>query len=259
MRPSALRVVLVAAVACAHGAAVSDYRVRARLPHDPAAFTQGLLLHAGRIYESTGRYGRSEIRVTDLPTGTVVKSRRLAADRFGEGLTRVGDLLYQLTWKSGVGYVYALETLALADSFEYAGEGWGLASDGESLIMSDGTSVVRFLDRTTYGLSRELHVTDGGAPLSQINELEYIDGQLFANVYQSDWIVRIDIESGVVTGRYSMRGLLRPRDRTALTDVLNGIAYSAEDQRLLVTGKNWPYLFDVQLVNGDSVFPTSER
>ena len=259
MRPSTLHVVLVAAVACAHGTGVSDYRVRARLPHDRAAFTQGLLFHAGQIYESTGKYGRSEIRVIDLPTGAVVQCRRLAADRFGEGLARVGDRLYQLTWKSGVGYVYALETLALADSFEYAGEGWGLTSDGRSLIMSDGTSVLRFLDRTTYELNRELHVTDGGAPLSQINELEYIDGRLFANVYQSDWIVRIDPESGVVTERYSMRGLLAAGDRTALTDVLNGIAYSAEDQRLFVTGKYWPYLFDVQLISGDSLFPASEE
>ena len=124
--------------------------------------------------------------------------------------------------------------------------------------MSDGTPVLRFLDRLTYQVNRELEVTDSGSPLHQINELEYIDGQLFANVYQTDWIVRIDLESGVVTDRYSMRGLLSVDDRTALTDVLNGIAYSAEDRRLFLTGKNWPYLFDIQLVSGDSLFPTSE-
>ena len=250
--------VLVTVVASACGTAVADYRVRAQLPHDPAAFTQGLLFYGGRFYESTGKYGLSELRVTDVQTGNVIQSRRLPADRFGEGLARLGDRLYQLTWQSGVGYVYELETLTLADSFEYAGEGWGLASDGRSLIVSDGTPVLRFLDRLTYQVNRELEVTDSGSPLRQINELEYIDGQLFANVYQTDWIVRIDLESGVVTDRYSMRGLLSVDDRTALTDVLNGIAYSAEDRRLFLTGKNWPYLFDIQLVSGDSLFPTSE-
>lgn len=254
--PAALVLVTVVASAC--GARVSDYRVRAQLPHDPAAFTQGLVFHAGRFYESTGRYGSSELRVWDPQTGTVMQSHRLPPDRFGEGLALVGDRLYQLTWQSGVGYVYDLETLTLTDSFEYVGEGWGLAAGGGSLIMSDGTAVLRFIDTLTYGVNRELEVTDGGFPLSDINELEYIDGHLFANVYQTDWIVQIDLASGVVTGRYSMRGLLSPDDRTALTDVLNGIAYNPEDRRLFVTGKNWPYVFDVQLVNGDSLFPGSD-
>jgi glutamine cyclotransferase len=252
-------VVLATVVTSACGTVAGDYRVRAQFPHDRAAFTQGLLFYDGRLYESTGQYGRSELRVTDVQTGNVIQSRRLPADRFGEGLARLGDRLYQLTWQSGIGYVYELETLTLADSFEYAGEGWGLASDGRSLIISDGTPVLRFLDGMTYQVNRELQVTDGGAPFSQINELEYIDGQLFANVYQTDWIVRIDLESGVVSDRYSLRGLLSADDRTALTDVLNGIAYSAEDGRLFVTGKNWPYLFDIQLIRGDSLFPTSAR
>lgn len=249
--------VTLALWACA-AAAVLDYRVNAQFPHDPNAFTQGLLFHAGLLYESTGKYGRSEIRVTDLQTGNVIQSRRLPADRFGEGLARLGDRLYQLTWQSGVGYVYELETLTLADSFTYAGEGWGLTSDGSSLIVSDGTPVLRFLDSKTYEVTHELRVMDGGFPLSQINELEYIDGELFANVYPSDWIVRIDLKTGVVMERYSLRGLLAIEDRTALTDVLNGIAYSTEERKLFVTGKNWPYLFDIQLVSGDSLFPASE-
>ena len=249
---------LVALVTWACDAAVSDYRVKERLPHDPGAYTQGLLFYDGRLYESTGQYGRSEIRVTHLETGNIIQSRRLPADRFGEGLARLGDRLYQLTWKSGVGYVYELETLALADSFGYAGEGWGLTTDGTSLIISDGMPVLRFLDSATYEVKRELQVTDGGFPLSQINELEYVDGSLFANVYQSDWIVRIDIESGEVQERYSLRGLLSTEDRTALSGVLNGIAYDAEERRLFVTGKNWPYLFDIQLTSGESLFPASE-
>lgn len=249
--------VTLALWACA-AAAVLDYRVNAQFPHDPNAFTQGLLFHAGLLYESTGKYGRSEIRVTDLQTGNVIQSRRLPADRFGEGLARLGDRLYQLTWQSGVGYVYELETLTLADSFTYAGEGWGLTSDGSSLIVSDGTPVLRFLDSKTYEVTHEIRVMDGGFPLSQINELEYIDGELFANVYQTDWIVRIDLKTGVVMERYSLRGLLAIEDRTALTDVLNGIAYSTEERKLFVTGKNWPYLFDIQLVSGDSLFPASE-
>ena len=251
-------VLLVAMVTWACDTAVYDYRVKARLPHDPGAYTQGLLFHDGRLYESTGQYGRSDIRVTDVQTGNIIQSRRLPADRFGEGLARLGDRLYQLTWKSGVGYIYELETLALADSFGYAGEGWGLTTDGTSLIISDGTPVLRFLDSATYEVKRELRVTDGGFPLSQINELEYVDGELFANVYQSDWIVRIDIETGEVRERYNLRGLLSTEDRTALSGVLNGIAYNAEERRLFVTGKNWPYLFDIQLTSNASVFPESE-
>lgn len=258
MRCDIPSVVLVTLVTCACDPAASDYRVKERLPHDPGAYTQGLLFHDGRLYESTGQYGRSDIRVTDVQTGSIIQSRRLPADRFGEGLVLLGDRLYQLTWKSGVGYVYDLETLALADSFAYSGEGWGLATDGTSLIVSDGTPVLRFLDSTSYEVKRELEVTDGGFPLSQINELEYIDGELFANVYQSDWMVRIDLESGEVRERYSLRGLLSTDDRTALSGVLNGIAYDSEKRRLFVTGKNWPYLFDIQLTSGDSLFPALE-
>jgi glutamine cyclotransferase len=249
---------LMAMIVWACGAAVADYEVTARIPHDPAAFTQGILVFEDRFYESTGKYGLSEIRISDARTGEVIESHRLPPDRFGEGLTRIGNRLYQLTWQSGVGYVYDLETLALADSFQYDGEGWGLASDGSLLIVSDGTAVLRFLDPSTYELSRELTVKDGGFPLTQINELEYIDGNLFANVYQTDWIVQIDPTSGVVTDRYSMRGLLTADDRTVSTDVLNGIAYDTEDRRLFVTGKNWPYVFELQLVKGDSLFPRSE-
>ena len=258
MRANLPRVALAALVIWTCDAAVSDYLVKDRLPHDRGAFTQGLLFYDGRMYESTGQYGRSDIRVTDVQTGDIIQSRRLPADRFGEGLALLGDRLYQLTWKSGVGYAYELETLVLADSFAYSGEGWGITTDGTWLIVSDGTPVLRFLDSTTYEVMRELEVTDAGFPLSQINELEYIDGELFANVYQSDWIVRIDLESGDVQERYSLRGLLSTEDGTALSDVLNGIAYDAEERRLFVTGKNWPYLFDIQLTSGDSLFPAPE-
>jgi glutaminyl-peptide cyclotransferase len=257
---------VTAAFGCGRGHEGAAWRVVARVPHDTAAYTQGLVYASGALYESTGLYGLSEVRRADRATGRVDAARRLAPDRFGEGLTLLDGRLYQLTWQSMVGYVYDAATLAPLDSFRYDGEGWGLTTDGTVLIMSDGTAQLRFLDPSTFTVVREVTVRDHGSPLSALNELEYVDGVLFANVYQSDWIVRVDPDSGTVLEWIDFKGLLPDRDRTPQTDVLNGIAYDPDTGNLLLTGKRWPWLFEVQLrpsrysrglpsTNGSSTIP----
>lgn len=248
--PLAALAIAALATACSRGEPATGYEVLARFPHDTSAYTQGLLYHDGTLYESTGRYGQSELRRVEIESGRVLQRVRLPADRFGEGLALFDGRLYQLTWESGVGYIYDVETLALLDSFTYTGEGWGLTTDGKSLIMSDGSDTLRFLDPQTLQTTRTVAVHDNGSPLREINELEYIGGVLYANVYRTDWIVRIDPESGRVLSWTNMRGLLSDRERTPFTDVLNGIAYDAENNRLFVTGKLWPTLFHVRLTSG---------
>jgi glutamine cyclotransferase len=174
-------------------------------------------------------------------------ARDLPANRFGEGLVLLEGKLYQLTWKSGVGYVYDAETLALVDSFSYTGEGWGLSSDGSSLIMSNGSGLLRFLNAQTFEVLREVAVRHRGLPLTQINELEYVDGYLYANVYQSDRIASIDPESGEVLSLFDFAGLLPASERSLTTDVLNGIAFREETGNLLLTGKLWPAVFEVSM------------
>jgi len=252
-RPAAALAAFLAATAlaaaCTRGEPATGYEVIARFPHDTSAYTQGLVYHDGVFYESTGRYGVSELRRVEVETGRVLQRVRLAPDRFGEGLALLDGRLFQLTWESGVGYIYDLETLALLDSFHYSGEGWGLTTDGKSLIMSDGSDTLRFLDPRTFETVRTVAVHDNGSPLEDINELEYVGGVIYANIYRSDWIVRIDPESGRVLGWTNMRGLLPERERTPSTDVLNGIAYDSAGNRLFVTGKLWPALFHVRLTS----------
>ena len=238
-------VALVVAVGC--GDSALNYTVVREIPHDKEAYTQGLLLHDGSLYESTGLLGRSQLRRLDPETGAVLASISLPADRFGEGLALLGDRLYQLTWKSKVGYVYDVSTLALLDSFAYDSEGWGLTTDGTSLILGDGSSTLRVLDPETFEVIREIVVRDGNSPLGALNELEYARGHLFANVYQSDWIVRIDPESGAVLEWIDLADVLPDNRRTPVTDVLNGIAYVESTGHLLVTGKLWPTMFELQL------------
>lgn len=236
----------VAVSACRAGERRSDaFTVTARFPHDPDAYTQGLVWANGVLFESTGRYGHSEIRRVDLRTGRVLASRKLADDRFGEGLALLDGRLYQLTWQAGIAYTYDAATLAPTDSFRYAGEGWGLATDGRSLIMSDGSDSLRVLSPTTFGVERIVHVRYNGAPLYQLNELEYVDGDLFANVYQSDWVLRIDPTTGVVRQLLDFADLYPARTPTA--EVMNGIAIAPERGQLLLTGKMWPVLFEVKL------------
>jgi glutamine cyclotransferase len=233
-----------------------SYRVVGKTPHDTAAYTQGLVYAGEVLYESTGLYGQSQVRRVNRASGQVEAATRLGADRFGEGLALLDGRLYQLTWKNMVGYVYDAATLAPLDSFRYQGEGWGLTTDGTALIMSDGTARLRFLDPATFAVLREVTVRDHGSPLSQLNELEYVDGSLYANVYQSDWIVRVDPDSGTVLEWIDLAGLLPEGDRTPTTDVLNGIAWDAAAGHLLVTGKRWPWLFALQL---DSAPPAAVR
>ncbi len=236
------------AFACQVSGAQSDFEVLRRFPHDTAAYTQGLLYADGQLYESTGQLGRSQVRRVDLETGQVQASVRLPNDRFGEGLALLGDKLYQLTWQTNVGYVYEASTLVLVDSFAYEGEGWGLATDGTSLIMSDGTAKLRYLDPETFEVTQEVNVNDQGSALTSINELEYVNGSLYANIYQSDRMVRIDPVTGEVKAWFNLRGLLPSEDRSRNTDVLNGIAYHEGTGNLLVTGKFWPALFEIRLV-----------
>jgi len=223
------------------------YEVVAVWPHDRSAFTQGLVFRSGSFLESTGLYGESTLREVDVTTGRVLKQVPLSREYFGEGLAVVGDKAYQLTWQNHKVFVYAADTFQRLGEFDYPGEGWGLATDGRLLILSDGTNRIRFVDPATFAVVRTVDVAMAGKPLSQLNELEYINGEIFANVWQTDLVVRIDPANGVVRGVIDFAGLLSPLDRRRDTDVLNGIAYDASADRLFVTGKRWPSIFEVRL------------
>lgn len=224
------------------------YRVVASYPHDPDAFTQGLLFHDGELYESTGRLGESSLRRVHLETGEVRQIHRLSEDLFGEGLTLWENRLIQITYSSGLGFVYDRESFREIRRFRYQGEGWGLTHNGTHLILSDGSSMLRFLDPVTFDLVQTLQVTEEGEPLELINELEMVGGRLFANVLFSEEIRIIDPETGAVTGRIDLRGLLLPPEEGSPPNVLNGIAWDPETDRLFVTGKLWPRLFEIELV-----------
>ena len=217
-------------------------------PHDPEAFTQGLIYHAGHLYESTGLYGESSLRKVDLETGAVLMSIALPPETFGEGLTLWEDRLLQLTWREGRGFIHTLDDFTPAGEFTYPTEGWGLTQDGVHLIMSDGSHRLYFLNPDNFQIVKEVAVFDGGQPVERLNELEYINGEVFANLWLTDEVVRINPVTGAVVGRVDLSGLL-PADMLApTTDVLNGIAYDPDANRLFVTGKNWPALFEIRLV-----------
>ena len=225
-----------------------------RWPHDPEAFTQGLEVVGESLYESTGLEGRSYVRRSDLATGAELRRADLDKEFFGEGITVIGDRLYQLTWKSQTGFIYDAGTLERRGTFSYTGEGWGLTHDSTSLIMSDGTSTLRWLDPTTFQVTRTVTVTDNGRAVGRLNELEWVKGEIFANVWQSDQIARIDPASGRVVGWIDLAGLLSASERRGGSDengepvdVLNGVAYDAAGDRLFVTGKLWPTLFQITL------------
>ena len=227
-------------------APVAGYQVVRVYPHDPQAFTQGLVYVDGTLFESTGLNGRSGIRRVKLENGAVLQLQPLEERYFGEGIAVVGNAIVQLTWQSGIGFVYDRTTFRRTRTFTYAGEGWGLTYDGTRLIMSDGTSFLRFLDPKTLKETGRLQVKDGARPVEQLNELEMVKGELFANVWGTDRIVRIDPKSGVVRGWIDLRGLLDSGDAAGV-DVLNGIAYDAAGDRLFVTGKLWPKLFEIRI------------
>ncbi len=226
----------------------SGFEVVHSWPHDPQAFTQGLVYRDGRLYESTGLRGASSIREVELETGRVVRGHALARQYFGEGLALLGGRLYQLTWESRVGFIYDATTFQEVGRFSYATEGWGLTDDGTSLILSDGTSTLRFLDPSTFAVRRSVTVIDGDHEVWKLNELEYVNGEVYANVWKSDVIARIDPTTGHVTGWIDLKGLLPLEERGGSEDVLNGIAYDAANDRLLVTGKHWPKLFQIRVV-----------
>lgn len=230
------------------GAELWRVDVIAEYPHDPAAFTQGLVASGGYLYESTGRYGASSIREVEIETGQVARISALNARLFGEGLTIIGDRAYQLTWRSGLGIVYDLATFDVLDTFRYEGEGWGLTHDGSHLILSDGSASLRFLDPESYAQVRRLTVRDGDQELPRLNELEYIDGEIWANVWYEDRIARISPSDGAVLGWIDLSELYPSWQRSSTDAVLNGIAFDTEAQRLFVTGKNWPRLYEVRIV-----------
>jgi glutamine cyclotransferase len=213
------------------GGAAATFELVAAYPHDPAAFTQGLAIEAGELYESTGQYGASMVRRVDLTTGRAEKQRALGPRYFGEGIAILNGLLYQLTWQNGVVVVYDLETFEVERTMPYDGEGWGLTHDGRELIMSDGSATIRFR----------------GAPVPKLNELEYIDGEIWANIWYDDRIARISPASGEVLGFIDL-STLYPQGARGSEAVLNGIAYDAAAKRLFVTGKNWPQLYEIKVV-----------
>ena len=229
------------------GVPVYGYELVNEFPHDTTAFTQGLLVHDGRLLESTGLEGRSTLRRVELQTGRVDHIVSIPAPYFAEGITMLGGKVYQVTWKSGRGFVYDATTLEKTGEFSYTGEGWGLTSDGESLILSDGTNVIRFLDPATFRVTRTITVTRGGKPLDQLNELEYVKGEILANVWLSKGIARIDPRDGRLTGWIDLSGLAGTGDSDNPDAVLNGIAYDPASDRLFVTGKLWPKLFEIRV------------
>jgi glutamine cyclotransferase len=233
-------------------APVHSYRIVRSYPHDPDAYTQGLIYRHGFLYESTGLYGRSSVRRVELQTGAVLQQRAVDAAFFAEGITEWESTLIQLTWTSHLAFVYDRATLRMLRTLPLAGEGWGLTRDDRALIVSDGTNVLRFLDPQTLQEVRRIAVTDGGSPVTQLNELEYVRGEIYANVWHSDRIAAISPASGRVTAWIDLQGLMTGASRLDPEAVLNGIAYDADADRLFVTGKLWPRLFEIQLIPASS-------
>ncbi len=223
------------------------YRVINKYPHDPEAFTQGLVYYEGRFYEGTGLYGESSLRINELETGEKVQSTNLAPDYFGEGITILDEKVYQLTWKNEAGFMYDLD-LNQIGNWTIHGVGWGLTNNGTHLIMSNGTSVINFIDPQTMKITDIVEVSDGAQKIDRINELEYIDDRIYANIWQTNRIAIIEPANGDIVSWIDLTGLENQLDYRVGIDVLNGIAYDSEDQRIFVTGKLWPNLFEIELV-----------
>lgn len=228
-------------------AGADTYRVVHIYPHDPQAFTQGLIYIDGHIYESTGLNGRSTLRMVDLKSGRVLQSLPLPSQYFGEGLTGWGSTLIQLTWQAHIAFVYDRFSFRQVRTLRYEGEGWGLTQDGKNLILSDGSATLRFLDPETCREVRRIVVKDRGSPVTELNELEFVHGQIYANIWHSDRIVRVSPSTGNVLGSIDLGGLLPASERSDQEAVLNGIAWDAANDRLFVTGKLWPKLFEIKV------------
>jgi len=226
---------------------VYNYRIVATYPHDPRAYTQGLVFLDGQLYESTGQVGQSTIRRVNIADGRVVQSVSIPADKFGEGIVDWGDQIISITWQGGTGYRWDRASLRRLSEWAYVGEGWGLTRNGSDIIMSDGTPELRFLDPATLAERRRVTVTLQGQPVPNLNELEWIHGEVFANIWQTGFIYRIDPADGRVTGIIDLRPLAA-ENTTGTDNVLNGIAYDQAGDRLFVTGKNWSRLYEIDLV-----------
>jgi glutamine cyclotransferase len=248
-----LALTLIALLQCSFAAAqisapADTYQIVHTYPHDSHAFTQGLIFVDGHLYESTGLNGRSSLRMVDLYTGKVLQKHDLAPDIFGEGLTDWESTLIQLTWTSHKAFIYDRFSFSLQKTMSYEGEGWGLTHDSSQLMLSDGTSTLRFLDPRSLRVRHRLKVTDqSGRAIDNLNELEYIRGEIYANIWQTDNIVRISPQTGKILGRVDLKGIIDPRELHGEGAVLNGIAYDEKGDRLFVTGKLWPKLFEIKL------------
>lgn len=225
------------------------YKIVRSFPHDPNAFTQGLAIDSGILYEGTGQYGKSSLRRVELETGKVLLEHRLPRSVFGEGITVFGDRIVQLTWRANFGQVYDKKTFKLLRVFSYPGEGWGITNDGKHLIMSDGTDIIRYLDPETFKEIKRIHVMGGGRPVEFLNELEFVKGRIYANIWKSDRIAIIDPMNGRVRAWLDLTGILFDKggNLQGKGNVLNGIAYDVESDSLYVTGKLWPRIFQIEL------------
>ena len=227
---------------------VYSYELINAYPHDRTAYTQGLAFEDGFIYEGTGLYGQSSLRKVNLNTGEVLQQHAHPSRYFGEGITVLNDKIFQVTWRSRVAFVYDRDSFRLLNTFSYDGQSWGITFDGSSLIMSDGTAILRFFDPRTFTEIGRVKVTDNNKLVTRLNELEYVRGEIYANIWKTDRIARIAPDTGRVVGWIDLRGLLGAEHRDQPVDVLNGIAYDPETDRLFVTGKLWPKLFEIKLV-----------
>ena len=246
-----LGLLAAAMAASAPAVRVDDYQIIHTYPHDRRAFTQGLIYVDGHLYESTGLNGRSSLRMVNLTSGEVLQKHDLPEEYFGEGLTDWGSALIQLTWTSHTAFVYDRFTFSQQRTFRYEGQGWGLTHDETNLILSDGTSYLRFLNPRTFRVVRRIRVTDddSGHAIDNLNELEYVHGEIYANVWQTDEILRISPRTGKIVGRIDLSGIIDKRELEGDGAVLNGIAYDAAQDRIFVTGKLWPKLFEIKIVH----------
>jgi glutamine cyclotransferase len=223
------------------------YQIVNMYPHDERAFTQGLLFAGGQLLESTGQEGKSSLRRVDLESGRVLKKVDIPSEYFGEGLALLNGKLYQLTWQHQVGFIYDGQSLEKVGQFTYSGEGWGLTTDGKSLILSDGSNRLRFINPDDFKVTKTITVLDGKTPVDQLNELEYVHGEIYANVWHEDRVATINPETGKVTSWIDLSGLLQPGDVHDEEAVLNGIAYDSSADRLFVTGKLWPRIYEIKI------------
>ena len=228
-------------------APISSVAVQKIIPHDANAFTQGLIIIDGSLCESTGLLGRSTLACKDIATGKVLRQIQLPTEFFGEGIALFKNRIYLLTWQNQTALVYDAASLKEIRRIQYEGEGWGLASDGKSLLMSDGSSTIVFRDPESFKIRRRIHISDGDRPASRLNELEFVRGEIWANIYLEDIIARISPHTGRITGWIDLSPLRSYLPANARVDVLNGIAYDGKRNRMFVTGKYWPHLFEIQL------------